>query len=92
MNHAFGISEDDVEVVLCKHWSRVANSDGKPFEDMASDLYYMVDADAVERAALKSGTDISAQTYAAHEEIERQLVERGVLSPPRLMPRLSPKP
>ena len=59
MNHAFGISEEDIEAVLSKHWARVANSDGKSFEDMASDLFTHLDANAIQRAALKGGVDLS---------------------------------
>lgn len=76
---AFGISEEDIENVLRKHWARVANTDGKSFADMADELFTSIDASAVEQAALKGGVELDAQTDAAHSEIERQLVRQGVL-------------
>jgi hypothetical protein len=92
MNHSFGISEEDIESVLSKHWARVANSDGKSFEDMAGDLFAHLDAGAIERAALKGGVDLDDQTEAAYEEIERQLVARGVLSEVRPTPARKARP
>jgi hypothetical protein len=92
MNHAFGISEEDVENVLSKHWARVANSDGKSLENMAVDLFTHLDADAIERSALKGGVDLDDQTEAAYEEIERQLVERGVLGELRPAPARKARP
>ena len=76
---AFGINEEDIEKVLRKHWDRVANTDGKSFEDMADELFTSIDAPAVERAALKGGVELEEQTDAAYAEIERQLVQQGVL-------------
>jgi hypothetical protein len=83
---AFGISEDDIETVLRQQWARVANSDGKTFEQMASDLFNDIDHGAVEKAALNGGTEMDEQTTAAYEEIEKQLVARGALKAPRAEP------
>lgn len=76
--HAFEITEDDVEQVLQKNWSRVANSLGKSFRDMAEALVPEIDHQRVEAAALKSGEDME-QTTGAHAEIVSILVEMGVL-------------
>lgn len=78
--HAFGITEEDLENVLRKHWARIVNSGGKSFEHMADDLFSSIDEAAVEGAALKGGVELEEQTDAAYEELERQLVERGVLA------------
>ena len=76
---AFGISEDDIENVLCDYSLRVTNTQGKSFKTMASELIGEIDHARVEKTALKGGCDMDAQTAAAHEEIKQCLVELGVL-------------
>lgn len=90
--NAFGISAEDVENVLRKHWSRVANTDGNSFEYMAVELFPGINATAVEHAALTGGVSLEEQTAAAYEEIERQLVWQGVLEELRLEPAASSNP
>lgn len=80
---AFGIGDEDIENVLSRHWARVANTGGKSFGDIAAELFPLIDAGAVEKAALDGGTELDEQVEAAYADIERQLVERGVLEAPR---------
>jgi hypothetical protein len=90
--HAFGISEDDIEAVLRKNGARMVNAAGRSFEQVAEDLFDDIDHGLVERAALKSSTDLDEQTTAAHEEIERQLVQLGVLEAPHTAAATVPAP
>lgn len=79
---AFEITEDDIENVLRANSLKVANTNGKSFAAMASELYgELVDVDfgRIERAALASGVDLDAQTDGAYAAIRAILVERGVL-------------
>lgn len=75
---AFGISSDDVLTVLASHPLERGYKAGD--EQLAEDLLAQIDAAAVEAAALH-GNSMDEQTNYAHEEIARQLRERGVLSP-----------
>lgn len=79
MGTAFGLSEDDIVIVLRNHSTRVTNSNGQSFEAMAEDLFADLDHDAVEGAALDAGCELDVQTDAAHAEILRQLQEQGVI-------------
>lgn len=79
LSMAFGITEDDISTVLRANWAKVANTDGKDFEEMASDLIVEIDADRVASAALDGGTEVDDQTDAAHEEIRKILIEDGVI-------------
>ena len=87
---AFGISEEDVEIVLRANWARVGNTEGKSLELMASDLFAGLDDGAIEKAALDGGTEMDDQITAACAEIERQLVADGVLEPLALMAPAAP--
>jgi len=78
MGFAFEVAADDVVHVLRRYSLRVAASQGKSFDVLAEELLAdEIDAGAVERAALDSGTDIDEQTDGAHAEIKRQLEEAG---------------
>lgn len=79
MNTAFQITEDDIAMVLRRESLRVADTQGRSFDDMASDLLTEIDGDRIERAALKSGNDLEDQTTGAHDEIKIILEEMGVL-------------
>lgn len=89
MNTAFGITPDDVATVLSKNWARVGNARGMSFDALGELLLDGLDADLVEREALKGGVDLDDQTTAAHVEIERQLVESGFLDPLKAKPGIS---
>lgn len=82
MSMAFGITEDDIESVLHANVLRVANSNGKNFAAMASEIYGEFDEadfDRVAQAALDSGVEMDEQTEAAYAEIAVILMERGIL-------------
>lgn len=76
---AFGISEDDVHNVLQNHHDRLTAATGADLESLARDLFNDLDHGAVERAALRGGTELDQQTEAAYEEVETQLIEFEVL-------------
>jgi len=77
----FQVTEEDVANVLRRQWTRVTNTDGVPFDVMGEQLFMTLDADQIERVALKHSCDLDEQTDAAMEEIDRQLVAQGVLRP-----------
>lgn len=79
MSQAFEITSTVIATVLRKNWSRVANSHGMSFDAMAEQMMDALDLDAIESSALDAGTDVGEQMDSAHTEIEKQLVERGVL-------------
>lgn len=79
MNTAFQISEDDITTILRRESLRVADTQGRSFDDMASDLFEEIDHDRIEKAALNSGTELDDQTDGAHAEIKVILAEMGVL-------------
>lgn len=81
MNHAFGISEDDVEFVLRENWEKL-DARGMSFSALAEQVFNGLDTDRVEKAALDSGTDMDEQTAGAHAEIAKILIEDGYLKPP----------
>lgn len=81
-NMAFAITNEDIENVLRNNWAKVANTDGKTFEAMAEDVFADFgdeDLARIENAALDSGTELDDQTDGAYAEIEKILIERGVL-------------
>lgn len=80
MNTAFQISPDDVVTVLRRRSLHVADTRGRRFEDMAEEIIDDLDTDRIEFTALRASTDLDEQTDAALEEIERQLIDLGVLS------------
>lgn len=81
MSFAFGISPDDVSTVLRRGASRIAPAfRGQDIDDLADARFGHIDAGLVERIALDSGLEMVDQTEGALLEIERQLVEQGVLS------------
>lgn len=82
MAQAFGITEDDLEIVLRNNAVHVANADGKSFEEMSHDIFndwHEEFHDRVADAALKASCDMGEQTDAAHAEIREIFVETGVL-------------
>lgn len=82
LSQAFGITEEDLETVLCSNALQVANSDGKSFEDMSTEFFSSWPSkyhDRVASAALDASCDIEGQTEAAHAEIRLIFVETGVL-------------
>ena len=81
-NTAFEISEEDVSLVLSSNSLAVANSDGKSFDTMATELIHLLNLDEIEGAALYGDT-LDEQTNFAHDEITRQLRNLGVLEQSR---------
>jgi hypothetical protein len=79
MMHAFGITEEDVETVLRANRDKIVDTQVTSFERIASSVFGGIDAGRVAVAALKGGTEIEEQTDAAHKEIQKILVEDGVL-------------
>lgn len=82
LSMAFEITEDDIETVLQQNATQVANTGGKSFEDMASQLHsdwVGSELDRIANAALDGGVEMDEQTDAAHAEIRAILVEQGVL-------------
>lgn len=101
ISHAFGITEDDVTEVLQANSLKVANTKGMSFEAMGEMLLPDLDQNLVAQEALR-GNDLDKQTAYAHDEIHRQLWEKGVIetappimvkevSRPRIIQRLSEK-
>lgn len=80
MNTAFQISSDDVITVLRRRSLHVANTNGHSFESMAEEILDDLDTDRIEFAALRASTDLDEQTDAALDEIERQLIDHGVIA------------
>lgn len=73
MGMAFGISVDDVALVLASHGVSLIT------EDELNNLFESLDGDIIEHAAL-AGNDMDEQTSYAHAEIASQLRDRGFLS------------
>ncbi len=76
---AFQVTEEDIENVLQQYSLRVTDTQGKSFETMAAELIDEIDHGRIEKAALKSGTELDVQTQGAFDEIKQILVELGVL-------------
>lgn len=77
---AYEVTELDVENVLRSNCLAVANTNGKSFESMASEIFPSLDFSLIEDAALV-GDDLDQQTDYAYDEIARQLRQQGVLEP-----------
>lgn len=73
MGMAFGISVDDVALVLASHGVSLIT------DDELNNLFESLDGDIIEHAAL-AGNDMDEQTAYAHAEIASQLKDRGFLS------------
>lgn len=79
MTMAFQVTEEDIENVLHDHSMHVADTQGKSFETMASELIHEINDARVEAAALAAGIDLEEQTRGAYDEIKTILVEIGTL-------------
>lgn len=73
---AYQATSEDVQLVLESHADRIA-AQSRSLDELAEQLFDGLDCYAIERAALKGGTDLEEQTAAADAEILRQLVEGG---------------
>jgi hypothetical protein len=78
LQHAFQITEEDIAAVLRQNAVHIANSGGKSFDDMATDLLGRIDANLAAKAAIK-GDSLEDQTSLAQQEIARQLWLMGTL-------------
>lgn len=79
-NLAYQATEEDVENVLRSNSLAVANTNGKSFESIATEVFGSLDFDLIEQAAL-FGDNLDEQTGYANDEIARQLREMGILEP-----------
>lgn len=77
---AFEITVDDVLSVLSKNANRVKTGQKRDLIEIANTAFSELDMHKIERASLAHATDLDEQTEDAHVEIERQLVEAGVMS------------
>lgn len=76
---AFEITVDDVLTVLSNNAKRVKSGQHRDLSEFAAIAFTDLDMTKIERAALAHATDLNEQTEGAHEEIERQLVDAGVM-------------
>lgn len=76
---AHDISSDDVLEVLRAHSLVVADTDGKPFSEMAEDIFDDLDFSSLERRALVAGERQAMQAWAIRDAIADQMVEKGIL-------------
>ncbi len=67
---AFAISEDDVQIVLERNMV-------KKSERQIAKITGSLDHNKIAMVACKASTDMDEQTDAAHDEIERQLLDDG---------------
>lgn len=79
--YAFEVTQDDVANVLRANAPRMGAGQGRAIDSVAADAFNGLDFGAVEAAAL-GGDSMDEQTQAAYAEIERQLVDDGVLTAP----------
>lgn len=77
---AIRVTADDVLAVLRRYSLKVANTNGKPFEEIADDIFDDLLAHTAEAAAAKHGSDRLSQESAAQASIARQLAALGVLA------------
>jgi hypothetical protein len=75
---AYQATEEDVQNVLSSNVLDVANTMGKSFESIASEVFGDLDFELIEQAALY-GDDLDEQTDYANDEITRQLRDMGIL-------------
>ena len=82
LSNAFEVTSEDVLNVLEANAVNVANTEGKPFDVMAEEIFAGFtgsETDRIARAALDSGVDLDAQTSGAYDEIRGILIEEGIL-------------
>lgn len=77
---AIRVTQADVLAVLKRYSLKVANTDGKPFEELADDLFDDLMARKAEAAAEKHGSDRFSQESAAQASIAQQLAALGILA------------
>lgn len=79
---AFGITADDVRVVLEKHKDKLVNANGRSVETLATVIYHGLneeEMDDIALAAMDSFIDGKPESEGAHRALRRLLVRRGVL-------------
>lgn len=89
LQHAVGISEDDVFEVLRRNANRISNISGVSLAVRAEVVFNNLDENDLDRvatAALNGGSDMDLQTNAAHEELTRGLEGLGVREAATLQP------
>lgn len=81
MSYAFETTEQDIVTVLEANTGSVQGVAGRTYADMAQEIFADLNYGAVEKAALRAGTDMDDQIRGAQAEIKSQLIELGVLLP-----------
>jgi hypothetical protein len=76
---SFQITPADIESVLHSYTLRMINTRGLSIAPLAEELFDEIDAERVQKAALKSSTDFNEQVSGAYSEIKDILCELGVL-------------
>ena len=82
LQQAFGVTADDLALVLERHEAKMVNPAVLPTEVLADEVYYRwtsAQFDRVAKAALRADCSLEAQTAAAQEEIYIMLVEQCVI-------------
>lgn len=79
---AFGITADDVRIVLEKHNDKLINPNGRSIETLATVIFHGLneeEMDDIALAAMDSFIDGKPESEGAHRALRRLLVRRGVL-------------
>jgi hypothetical protein len=79
---AFGITVEDVRIVLKKHADKIANRDERSIEVIASIIFYGLteeEMDNIALAAMDSFADSRPESEGAHRALRKLLVRRGIL-------------
>jgi hypothetical protein len=79
---AFGITADDVRIVLEKHNDKLVNPNGRSIETLATLIYHGLneeEMDEIALAAMDSFIDGKPEAEGAHRALRRLLVRRGLL-------------
>lgn len=79
---AFGITADDLRIVLEKHNDKLVNPNGRSIETLATVIYHGLseeEMDDIALAAMDSFIEGKPESEGAHRALRRLLVRRGVL-------------
>lgn len=75
---SYEVSPASITNILRRYSLRVANTEGKTFEELAEELFFELDIDRVEARA-NGFDDIDMQKHVAEAELFKLMVEDGVL-------------
>lgn len=79
---AFGITVEDVRVLLNRHADKIVNQGERSIETLASIIYYSLseeEMDDIALAAMDSFADSRPESGGAHRALRKLLVRRGIL-------------